>query len=193
MELEFNIEDLLKKRNIESDRVEFKKGWNPDDVYHSVCAYANDFDNLGGGYIVIGVEEENGIAKRPVTGVPERKIDKVQKDMVGYNNLISPPYYPRIVTQQVDGKWVVVLICRTGQPRPYKVPEYITARKDRKYHYYIRYGTSSVRANPSQERELINMSDQTPFDSRANQVAVFEDISPVLLEDHLRKTGSRLA
>ena len=56
MELEFDVEDLLKKNNIESDRIEFKKGWNPDDIYRSICAYANDFDNLGGGYIVVGVE-----------------------------------------------------------------------------------------------------------------------------------------
>ena len=37
------------------------------------------------------------------------------------------------------------------------------------------------------------MSDQTPYDCRANHKAAFDDISPVLLEDHLRKTGSRLA
>ncbi len=41
MELEMGIEDLLNKRKIESDRVEFKRGWNPDDIYHSVCAFAN--------------------------------------------------------------------------------------------------------------------------------------------------------
>ena len=45
MELEINIEDLLNKRRVESDRIEFKAGWNPDEVYHSVCAFANDFDN----------------------------------------------------------------------------------------------------------------------------------------------------
>ena len=31
MELEFDIESLLRKRNIESDRIEFKRGWNPGD------------------------------------------------------------------------------------------------------------------------------------------------------------------
>ena len=40
------------------------------DIYHSICAFANDFDNLGGGYVLVGVEEnEYGIAKRPVTGI----------------------------------------------------------------------------------------------------------------------------
>ena len=193
MDLELSIEDLLRKRNIEADRIEFKKGWNPDDIYHSVCAYANDFENLGGGYIVVGVEERNGVAVRPVFGIPETDLDKIQKEMIGYNNLVAPPYFPGVVIEKVDGKWIIVLVCRTGQPRPYKVPEYITSKKEKKYYYYIRYSTSSVRANIEQERELISMADRTPFDSRANQTATFDDISPVLLEDHLRKTGSKLA
>ena len=82
MELEFDVEDLLKKNNIESDRIEFKKGWNPDDIYRSICAYANDFDNLGGGYIVVGVEEKDGVAVRPVHGIPQNMVDKIQKEML---------------------------------------------------------------------------------------------------------------
>ena len=93
----------------------------------------------------------------------------------------------------MDGKWIFVIVVRTGQQRPYKSPEHVTSKKEKKYNYYIRYQTSSVKANSEQERELINMSDQTPFDCRANHKATFEDISPVLLEDHLRKTGSKLA
>ena len=89
--------------------------------------------------------------------------------------------------------WIFVIVVRTGQQRPYKSPEYVTSKKEKKYNYYIRYQTSSVKANSEQERELINMSDQTPFDCRANHKATFEDISPVLLEDYLRKTGSKLA
>ena len=70
MAIPINIEDLLNKRKIESNRIEFKKGWNPDKIYRTICAFANDFDNIGGGYIVVGIEEEErtGIAKGPVTG-----------------------------------------------------------------------------------------------------------------------------
>ena len=193
MELEMDVEDLLNKRKLESDRIEFKTGWNPDDIYHSVCAFANDYNNDGGGYIVVGVEEENGVAKRPVKGLPEYMLDSIQKDMLGYNNLISPPYFPQGIPMEVDEKWVFIIVVRTGQQRPYKSPEHVTSKKEKKYNYYIRYQTSSVKANSEQERELINMSDQTPFDCRANHKATFEDISPVLLEDHLRKTGSKLA
>ena len=193
MELEINVEELLKKEKIESDRIEFKAGWDPDDIYHSIYAFANDYNNEGGGYILIGVEEKDGVAVRPVQGIPESAIDKIQKDMLGYNNLMAPAYFPKVVPTRVDEQWVLVIVARTGQQRPYKAPEYVTSKKDRKYNYYIRYLTSSVKANTEQEKELINMSDQTPFDCRANHKATLEDISPVLLENHLRKTGSKLA
>ena len=83
--------------------------------------------------------------------------------------------------------------CQNRAAAALQITELCYRQKDKKYSYYIRYLTSSVKANPEQERELIQMSDQTPFDCRANHKAAFEDISPVLLEDHLRKTGSRLA
>ena len=51
MALPINIEDLLNKRKIESNRIEFKAGWNPDKIYHTICAFATDLDNIGGGYI----------------------------------------------------------------------------------------------------------------------------------------------
>ena len=97
MALAINIDDLLNKQRIESNRIEFKKGWNPASIYHSVCAFANDFDNLGGGYIVVGVDtdEATGVAIRPVNGIPTEMIDGILQDMVGYNNKISPYYMPR--------------------------------------------------------------------------------------------------
>ena len=47
MSLPINIEDLLHRNKVESNRVEFKKGWNPASIYHTICAFANDLDNLG--------------------------------------------------------------------------------------------------------------------------------------------------
>lgn len=58
--LPINIDDLLHRRTVESERIEYKASWNPETVLHTLCAFANDFHNLGGGYVVIGVAEENG-------------------------------------------------------------------------------------------------------------------------------------
>lgn len=55
--LPINITELLEKNRIESNRIEHKKGWNPTTIYHTICTFANDIENLGGGYIVVGVEE----------------------------------------------------------------------------------------------------------------------------------------
>ena len=62
MSLPVNISDLLYQRIVESTRIEYKADWNPEPVLHSICAFANDIDNCGGGYIVLGVEEKDGKA-----------------------------------------------------------------------------------------------------------------------------------
>ena len=102
MALPINIEDLLNKRKVESNRIEFKKGWNPISIYHSICAFANDYDNIGGGYILVGVEENNGVAVRPIKGISEEILDKIQKEIHQYNHLIEPFYAPRLSVEQVD-------------------------------------------------------------------------------------------
>ena len=91
MALAININDLLNKQKIESNRIEFKKGWNPASIYHSICAFANDFDDLGGGYIIVGVDtdDKTGMARRPVAGVPMEKIDSILQEMVGYKRVIG--------------------------------------------------------------------------------------------------------
>lgn len=60
MSLPINIEALITQNIIESERIEFKQGWNPQVILHSVCAFANDFNNLGGGYLVVGIAEQDG-------------------------------------------------------------------------------------------------------------------------------------
>lgn len=133
MALPINIEDLLNKQRIESNRIEFKRGWNPSKIYRSICAFANDFDNIGGGYILVGVEEEHGRAKRPVLGIPEDNIDKIQQEMVSFNNKIDPYYQPRISVEEVDGKSILAIWVPSGLDRPYKVPDEVKS-KNAKYH-----------------------------------------------------------
>ena len=58
--LPINIDNLLRQRTVEGERIEYKTGWNPKAVLHTICAFANDFHNLGGGYVVLGVEARDG-------------------------------------------------------------------------------------------------------------------------------------
>ena len=192
MALPINIEDLLRKQKIEGCRIEFKAGWNPDSIYHSICAFANDFDNIGGGYILVGVEEENGIAKRPVKGLPTSEIDRILKDMVGFNNKINPYYMPRTSVEEVDGQNILVIWAPSGVNRPYDVRESVVSKNNPKTEWYIRSGSSSIVAKGEVLDELREMANRTPFDDRGNPDISVDDISPMLVLDYLKKVDSKL-
>ena len=65
-----------------------------ESVLHTICAFANDFHNLGGGYIVLGVEEQNGRPVLPPTGIDPESVEAIQKDLelgiFGHTTLVSP-------------------------------------------------------------------------------------------------------
>ena len=60
MPLPVNIKDLINQRIVESTRIEYKEGFNPRTIVHTICAFANDIDNSGGGYVIVGVAEGRG-------------------------------------------------------------------------------------------------------------------------------------
>lgn len=109
MALPINIEDLIHQRKVERTRIEYKSDWNPEPILHSITAFANDFDNMGGGYILIGVEEENGRPVLPLKGVDLDSIDRIQLELLNKCNLIEPRYIPVIEPCTIDGKEIVVL------------------------------------------------------------------------------------
>lgn len=73
MAIPTNIKTLLSGNVVEWARIEFKETWDPEASLKTVCAFANDLDNWGGGYIVVGVEEKNGRPVYPLKGVPVEK------------------------------------------------------------------------------------------------------------------------
>ncbi len=192
MALPINIKDLLNKHKVEDNRIEFKASWNPTKIYQSICAFANDFDNLGGGYILVGVEEENGIAKRPVKGIAASTIDKIQKEMVGFNNKIEPYYLPRTSVEEIDGRHIFVIWIPSGVNRPYNVMEDVNA-KHSKPKFYIRSGSCTIEAKGESLEQLREMTNRTPFDDRGNPEISINDISPVLVYDYLIRIESKLA
>ncbi len=192
MALPVNIDDLLNKRKVESNRIEFKSGWNPDAIYRSICAFANDFDNLGGGYILVGVEERDGVAVRPVKGLRLREFDGISKAMLGFDKKMKPYYAARTSMEEVDGRHILVIWVPGGVNRPYQVPKKVTEKGERCY-TYIRKGSNSVVADISEERELISMSASAPYDDCGNPDIKLEDISGLLIRDYLASVGSKLS
>ena len=122
MSLPININKLIHGKSVETERLEFKKGWNPEKIIHTICAFANDINNWGGGYIIIGIDENNGQAVLPPEGVPQKEIDKIQKEVLGLAHQIQPNYFPIIDTEIFQEKHIVVLWCPAGDNRPYTAP-----------------------------------------------------------------------
>lgn len=191
MALPINIEDLLNKRKVESNRIEFKTNWNPDKIYHTICAFATDLENTGGGYILVGVEEENGIARRPVKGISDIEIDRILKDMVGYDAKLSPSYICKVSPEEVDGKTILVIWAPAGINRPYSVMESVVAKKSVPK-FYIRSKSSTIEAKGEILDEVRELANRVPFDERGNDSISIDDISGVRVYEHLKAIGSKL-
>ncbi|MCD8012953.1 MAG: ATP-binding protein [Lachnospiraceae bacterium] len=104
MALPISISDLINRRVVENARVEYKADWNPDPILHSICAFANDIDNWGGGYIIIGIEEEDGMPKLPISGLEKSSVDRINKELLQKCNRIEPRYVPIVETIEYEGK-----------------------------------------------------------------------------------------
>ena len=194
MAIPVNIEDLINKRVVESTRIEFKSDFNPNAIIHSICAFANDIDILGGGYIVIGVEEENGSPVFPVKGIEQSRIDNILKDLVGYCHCIEPLYNPVAEPVMYGDVYVIVIWVSGGYGRPYKASKDVfgkEAPKSSKY-YYIRKFSSTIIASPEEEKELFYISTDIPFDDRPNLAADVDDLDIGLMRNHLKEIGSTL-
>ena len=195
MALPINVEDLLHQRKVERTRIEYKDDWNPELIVHTLTAYANDFDNMGGGYVIIGVDEENGRPVLPLKGIDPERIDDIQMDLLNKCNFIEPRYIPVIEPCVVDGRHIIVLWAPGGEDRPYKCPERIyTTKGGQKSNkaYYIRKGARTLKANRNEERELISAARDVPFDDRVNYQADVAALKPALLADYLHSVGSSL-
>ena len=192
--LPVNLEDLLRQRSVEGERIEYKAGWNPDAIIKSLCAFANDFENLGGGYVVIGQDcDAQGLPVFPPTGISDRQLDRIQRELLAHCHLINPTYFPILSVEQIEGRNLIVLWAPGGQNRPYKCPRSVMS-KIKDYHFYIRRFSSTVelKANSEDEQELLRLTATVPFDDRQCLRATADDLRLSLIQSYLREVGSDL-
>ena len=185
MAIPISVKQLIEGNLIESERIELKKGFNPEAILHSMCAFANDFNNWGGGYILLGVSDNHDII-----GLEEKQVDNIMKQLLDLSNKVQYPYFPIIEPVRHSGKMVIVLYCPGGPARPYKAPKSLGRKSE--YMYYIRHSSATVIANTEEEKELIGMSNQIPYDDRINPHAYIEDLDLQLMKVFLRDINSNL-
>ncbi|MBQ9251170.1 MAG: putative DNA binding domain-containing protein [Clostridia bacterium] len=191
MAIPINIDQLLNQQVVESNRIEFKGDYNPAPVIRTICAFANDIDNIGGGYIVLGVEEEDGAPVFPIRGIEKSRIDGILKKLLQHCHSLEPFYEPVAEPMLYQDKYVIVIRISGGFGRPYKAPEDVTAKLSTK-RYYIRKFSSTVVASPEEEKELFYVSSNIPYDDRPHLAADINDLDLGLMRAHLRAIESDL-
>lgn len=192
MPLPINIQDLFTGRVVEWERLEFKEGWNPETIVQSICAFANDFHNWGGGYLVIGVAELDGKPVLPPKGLEPEQVDAIQKKLLELAHKIRPAYHPIAVPATVQDKLILVIWVPGGDLRPYKAPVSL-AKDNTEWAYFIRRHANSVEAKGQDEQELIALANKVPFDDRVNQRATASVLQPNLIQSFLTRVKSELA
>ena len=118
MAIPTNIKTLLSGDVVEWARIEYKETWDAAASLKTICAFANDLDNWGGGYIVIGVKENNGRPTYPLKGVSTDKLDAYQKSIYAKCKLIRPSYTPIISVERYQDKQFIVIWCPGGDSIP---------------------------------------------------------------------------
>lgn len=193
MALPINIDELLKGKTVEWERLDFKRGWNPEDVIHSACAFANDIHNWGGGYIIVGVDEQDGVPVLPPVGIDLHSIDGIQKELVNLCNQVQPTVNVLAEPVEFMGKMILVIYVPGGEVRPYKAPKHLgkEAQKAGKM-YFVRKGSVTKIADQEEERMLMGLCNKVPFDDRTNHTADIEELDRMLIENFLKRVGSKM-
>ncbi len=192
--LPINLDDLLHCRTVESARVEFKAAWHPGttgyQVLRTLCAFANDYHNLNGGYVVLGVAESGGRGVLPPVGLSAAEIDAAGRWIRGHCNRIDPVFQPVVSPEVVEGRHVLVLWAPASDTKPHQAP----GGPDGARRFWIRLGAETVDAQANGLlASLLAQTARVPWDDRRAFDAHVSDLRSDLVRAFLREVGSGLA
>jgi len=191
MALPINIQKLIARETVESERIEFKKGWNPKEIMHSICAFANDINNWGGGYIILGIKEEDGMPQLPPMGLEINQVDSYQKELIRICHIIKPSYTPIVSPELYQEKQILVIYVPGGDNRPYSAPK-VLGDKNREKVIWVRKGSASVIADEQDKQKLFELANKIPFDDRINPQVSINELNISLIQSFLKEVGSNL-
>ncbi|TRZ48084.1 hypothetical protein D4S03_10360 [bacterium] len=187
-----NVDDLINGRSVESVRIEYKSSFqeiNKWSIVKTIAAFANDLQNLNGGFIIIGIEASNGVPNLPPVGLNAEEMDSIQQSIRVSCKRIDPEYQPVIFPKLFEDKHILILWAPAGDNRPYRSPD---DRNPSGMCFYVRQGSETVKAKGEIERQLIEQTARVPFDDRRSQIGTMLDISPILVKRLLQEINSDL-
>ena len=185
---QINLRELATR---ESERVEWKENVaDIPELVRTACALANDYSNLGGGYIVCGareIKDEHGFQAVDLLGLTSSRFREIEGILMSHcREKVDPPIIPVISEERVgnDGerRILIFVIASTGYAHSYR-PDGIESSK-----YWIRLGRETREAKDALLRELLVRKGQLPpWDRRGSTTASQTDIDLVALRDTLQR------
>src|SRR5882762_5294898 len=146
--------DQLARR--ESEQTEWKENVAEiNDVVQTLSAFANDFQNLGGGYVVCGAKEEkdaDGFPRLVRTGLAANRLREVENTVLARcRDRVSPPLVPlveELPTGEASRRVLVFLQPATGTAHTFR-------RGQDGAKHYVRISRSTIEARNGVLRELL--------------------------------------
>lgn len=184
--------DLKELATRESEQVEWKKNVaDISNVLRTVAAFSNDFQNLGGGYIVCGAEEskdEHGFQKVTYPGLTADRFKELEgKVMSDCREKIDPAVTPIVeeLPGEIAGQRVLIFIV----PATSHAHSYRASGKDSAA-YYVRVSRETIEAKNGTLRELlVRKQALPPWDRRLAEEAQIQDVDLLTFREVLQQLG----
>ena len=181
--------DLKILASRESEQVEWKENVaDCDSVVATICAFANDLMNLGGGYVVCGVREttdEHGFQRQIPIGLTANRLKEVEGTVLARcRDRVSPPLTPlveELPAETEDRRILVFVVPATRHAHVF--------RRDRdEGAYYVRTGRSTRQARNGVLLQLLARKNEIEvWDRRPCEGATLEDLDLYALTDTLKR------
>jgi ATP-dependent DNA helicase RecG len=181
--------DVLARR--ENEQTEWKQNVaDIDDVVATLSAFANDLQNLGGGYVVCGAKEdkdEYGFPRLVRVGLTANRLKEVEgTTLARCRDRVSPPISPLVEELETDDRQQRILVFlqpSTGSAHTFR-------RADDGAKHFVRVSRSTIEARNGTLRDLlIRKGALEPWDRRPCNGATEQDLDLLSLRDALQRMG----
>ncbi|MGN0903201.1 MAG: helix-turn-helix domain-containing protein, partial [Succinivibrio sp.] len=135
---------------------------------HAICALGNDFENRGGGYILIGVKNNFSEGSFAVTGLKDFVGEDLISEIFELTNFILPKIsvIPELIT--FEDKQILILKVKSTHRGPYRARESLSGSSTQSppFFFYIKKGLKIYKASALELETLIIACSLQPFDER---------------------------
>jgi ATP-dependent DNA helicase RecG len=186
-----DLVDLVQLSRRENEQTEWKENVaDIDDVVATLAAFANDLQNLGGGYVVCGVREEkdaHGFASLVQLGLTSSRFKEVENQVLARcRDRVSPsiaPLVEELLLPDADRRILVFIQPSTGQAHTFR-------RGTDGAKHYVRVSRSTIEARNGMLRDLlVRKGALEPWDRRPCNAATVSDLDLLTLRDALQRMG----